>query len=695
MQDGFIKVASITPRVRVADVAFNVESCLAAIEEAAGNRGAKVVVLPELCITGYTCEDLFWQDALLDAAERGLVSIAARTADVDALLLLGLPVRVAGKLYNCAAVLFRGELLGLVPKRYVPMYNEFYEGRHFVSGPKTVTSVDFGLLGEVPFGTNQLFACDTIPELVVGAEICEDLWVPMPPSNAHAVAGATLICNLSASPALAGKSAYRRQLVAQQSARLICGYVYASAGEGESTTDLVFSGHDLVVENGRVLADSGVFGEGIAVSEIDVLSLAADRRRTSTFEVAPTPEDYKHLTTYFSLEFDGESEGAHDAAGTHAAGARDAAGHGYEHGHGEGEDGGEGSELAIRTPLTRYVDPHPFVPAMDDARATRCEEILSIQAHGLASRLAHTGSDHAVIGISGGLDSTLALLVTVRAFDQLGYDRSGIVAVTMPGFGTTDRTYTNAIEMVQSLGADLREISIVDSVLQHFADIGHDQDVHDVVYENAQARERTQILMDVANQVGGMVIGTGDLSELALGWATYNGDQMSMYGVNASVPKTLVRYLVDYCADTYEEQGEDEIAHVLRDVLDTPVSPELLPTAADGSIEQKTEDLVGPYELHDFFLFHMLRHGSGPLKILRLAECAFGTGTDQEIYDHETIVRWLKVFYRRFFSQQFKRSAMPDGPKVGSVSLSPRGDLRMPSDASSSLWLSELESLEA
>ncbi|MBF0913197.1 MAG: NAD(+) synthase, partial [Atopobium sp.] len=491
---------------------------------------------------------------------------------------------------------------------------------------------------------------------------CEDLWVPMPPSNAHAVAGATLICNLSASPALAGKSAYRRQLVAQQSAHLICGYVYASAGEGESTTDLVFSGHDLVVENGRVLADSGVFGEGIAVSEIDVLSLAADRRRTSTFEVAPTPEDYKHLTTYFSLEFDGE---------------------------------GEDDELAIRTPLTRYVDPHPFVPAMDDARATRCEEILSIQAHGLASRLAHTGSDHAVIGISGGLDSTLALLVTVRAFDQLGYDRSGIVAVTMPGFGTTDRTYTNAIELVQSLGADLREISIVDSVLQHFADIGHNQDVHDVVYENAQARERTQILMDVANQVGGMVIGTGDLSELALGWATYNGDQMSMYGVNASVPKTLVRYLVDYCADSYEEQGEDEIAHVLRDVLDTPVSPELLPSAADGSIEQKTEDLVGPYELHDFFLFHVLRHGSGPLKVLRLAECAFGTGTDQEIYDHETIVRWLKVFYRRFFSQQFKRSAMPDGPKVGSVSLSPRGDLRMPSDASSSLWLSELESLEA
>lgn len=662
MQDGFIKVASITPRVRVADVAFNVESCLAAIEEAAGNRGAKVVVLPELCITGYTCEDLFWQDALLDAAERGLVSIAARTADVDALLLLGLPVRVASKLYNCAAVLFRGELLGLVPKRYVPMYNEFYEGRHFVSGHKTVTSVDFGLLGEVPFGTNQLFACDTIPELVVGAEICEDLWVPMPPSNAHAVAGATLICNLSASPALAGKSAYRRQLVAQQSAHLICGYVYASAGEGESTTDLVFSGHDLVVENGRVLADSGVFGEGIAVSEIDVLSLAADRRRTSTFEVAPTPEDYKHLTTYFSLEFDGE---------------------------------GEDDELAIRTPLTRYVDPHPFVPAMDDARATRCEEILSIQAHGLASRLAHTGSDHAVIGISGGLDSTLALLVTVRAFDQLGYDRSGIVAVTMPGFGTTDRTYTNAIELVQSLGADLREISIVDSVLQHFADIGHNQDVHDVVYENAQARERTQILMDVANQVSGMVIGTGDLSELALGWATYNGDQMSMYGVNASVPKTLVRYLVDYCADAYEEQDEDEIAHVLRDVLDTPVSPELLPTAADGSIEQKTEDLVGPYELHDFFLFHVLRHGSGPLKVLRLAERAFGTGTDQEVYDHETIVRWLKVFYRRFFSQQFKRSAMPDGPKVGSVSLSPRGDLRMPSDASSSLWLSELESLEA
>ena len=683
MQDGFIKVASITPRVRVADVAFNVESCLAAIEEAAGNRGAKVVVLPELCITGYTCEDLFWQDALLDAAERGLVSIAARTADVDALLLLGLPVRVASKLYNCAAVLFRGELLGLVPKRNIPMYNEFYEGRHFVEGPKTVTSVDFGLLGEVPFGTNQLFVCNTIPELVVAAEICEDLWVPMPPSNAHAVAGATLICNLSASPALAGKSAYRRQLVAQQSARLVCGYVYASAGEGESTTDLVFSGHDFVAENGRILAESDAFGEGIAVSEIDVDSLAADRRRLSTFEVAPTPEDYKHLTTYFSLEFDTEN----NAAGHEHDGA-------YDDGRGD-KSSEEGNEVLTFTPLTRYVDPHPFVPAKDDARAARCEEILSIQSHGLATRLSHTGSDHAVIGISGGLDSTLALLVTVRAFDQLGYDRSGIVAVTMPGFGTTDRTYSNAVELVQSLGADLREISIVDSVLQHFVDIGHDQDIHDVVYENSQARERTQILMDIANQVGGMVIGTGDLSELALGWATYNGDQMSMYGVNASVPKTLVRYLVEYCADSFESQDELEAAQVLRDVLDTPVSPELLPAADDGSIEQKTEDLVGPYELHDFFLYQVLRHGSGPRKVLRLAECAFGTGTDQEVYDRKTIVHWLKVFYQRFFSQQFKRSAMSDGPKVGSVALSPRGDLRMPSDASSSLWLSELDVLDA
>lgn len=652
MRDGFVKVAAVTPKVRVADVAYNVESCLNSIEKAIVEHDARVVVLPELCITGYTCEDLFWQDELLDMAERGLVAIASRTADVDALILAGLPVRVASKLYNCAAVLYGSELLGLVPKRHIPTYNEFYEGRHFTAGPRSVTEIDFNLSGTVPFGADQLFACDTLPDLVVAVEICEDLWVPDPPSTAHAMAGATLICNMSASPATAGKADYRRTLVTNQSARLVCGYAYASSGEGESTTDLVFPGHDLICENGRRLADSGCFADGIAVSEIDVTRLSAERRRLSTFQVAPSPEEARHIVTYFSLD------------------------------------------VETPTKLTRFVDPRPFVPASDNRRAERCEEVLSIQAHGLATRLAHTGSDHAVIGISGGLDSTLALLVTVRAFDQLGLDRGGIVAVTMPGFGTTDRTYTNAVELARALGAELREISITAAVRQHFADISHDESNHDVTYENAQARERTQILMDVANQARGMVIGTGDLSELALGWATYNGDQMSMYGVNASVPKTLVRHLVRYCADMYAQTHEEDVADTLYDVLDTPVSPELLPASADGSIGQKTENLVGPYELHDFFLYQVLRYGSSPRKVFRLACYAFGAGASGEKYSRKTILSWLKVFYRRFFAQQFKRSAMPDGPKVGSVALSPRGDLRMPSDASSALWLSELDSLE-
>ncbi len=652
MQDGFVKVAAITPKVRVADVTYNVESCLSSIKKVYAEHEARVIVLPELCITGYTCEDLFWQDELLDAAERGLASIALHTFDVDALVLVGLPVRVASKLYNCAAVLYGGEVLGLVPKQNIPMYNEFYEGRHFTAGPEIVTNVDFSIFGEVPFGANQLFSCESLPELVVAAEICEDLWVANPPSVAHAMAGATLICNPSASPAIAGKAEYRRSLVSNQSARLVCGYMYAGSGEGESTTDLVFSGHNLICENGHILADTGCFTDGVAVSEIDVASLVAERRRLSTFSVAPSPEDARHIVTYVALDF---------------------------------ED---------MTKLTRFVDPRPFVPASDDRRVERCEEVLSIQAHGLATRLAHTSSQRVVVGISGGLDSTLALLVTVRAFDRLGLDRGGIVAVTMPGFGTTDRTYTNAVRLARTLGAELREISITAAVRQHFIDIGHDEANHDVTYENAQARERTQILMDVANQVRGMVIGTGDLSELALGWATYNGDQMSMYGVNASVPKTLVRHLVHYCADSYMQTDEKDAADILYDVLDTPVSPELLPANADGSIDQKTEDLVGPYELHDFFLYHVLRHGSSPHKVFRLACYAFGAGTSGEKYSKEAILAWLKVFYRRFFAQQFKRSAMPDGPKVGSVALSPRGDLRMPSDASSALWLSDLEALE-
>ena len=642
MQDGFVKVAAVTPEVRVADVNFNVDACVAAAERACTEDGASVVVLPELAITGYTCEDLFWQDALLDAAERGLADFASRTAELDALLLVGVPVRVNAKLYNCCAVVTSGTILGVVPKRHIPTYNEFYEGRHFVPGTADVVPIDVASQLDVPFGMSQLFACEELPELVVAAEICEDLWVPEPPSIRHALAGATLICNLSASNALVGKADYRRELVRGQSARLVCGYVYASAGTGESTQDLVFSGHDLVAENGRLLAEGAHFGDGRALTEVDVRQLAAERRRMSTFETVANAAQLDYHVSRFTLD--------------------------VHHVH-----------------LTRWVDPHPFVPSDAARRAERCEDVFAIQAHGLAKRLSHTRSRHAVIGLSGGLDSTLALLVTVRAFDLLELDRSGIVAVTMPGFGTTDRTHDNATKLAAALGVELREVPIAAAVRQHFADIGHDESAHDVTYENSQARERTQILMDVANQEGGLVIGTGDLSELALGWATYNGDHMSMYAVNASVPKTLVRHLVRYVADTCGNTDEKD---VLLDVLDTPVSPELLPATGDGQIAQRTEDLVGPYELHDFFLYEVLRHGAGPRKVFRLARHALG-GT----YDDETILSWLKVFYRRYFAQQFKRSCLPDGPKVGSAAVSPRGDLRMPSDACSALWLAELEEL--
>ncbi|OUP39258.1 NAD(+) synthase [Olsenella sp. An188] len=646
MVDGFVKVAAVTPEVRVADVSFNVGACVAAARQAAEKDGAAVIVLPELALTGYTCEDLFWQESLVRAAEAGLAEFAARTADLPALILVGVPVRAGGKLYNCAAAVSRGEVLGLVPKTHIPTYNEFYEGRHFVPGPDEVTLVLFAGNQDTLFGTNLLFTCEELPELVVAAEICEDLWVPAPPSTAHAQAGATLICNLSASNAIVGKADYRRSLVSGQSARLVCGYVYASAGTGESTQDLVFSGHDLLAENGRLLAEGRPFGDGRAVSEIDVRLLAQERTRMSTFECASSPEAAGYAVASFSL----------------------------------------GADAATReTTLTRYVDPHPFVPTDAARRAERCEDVFSIQAHGLVKRLAHTRSCRAVIGLSGGLDSTLALLVAVRAFDLLGLPRDGVIAVTMPGFGTTDRTYNNACELARTVGAELREVGIAAAVRQHFSDIGHDESVHDVTYENSQARERTQILMDVANQEGGLVIGTGDLSELALGWATYNGDHMSMYAVNAGVPKTLVRHLVRYVADTCGDEAE---ARVLLDVLDTPVSPELLPATGDGTIAQRTEDLVGPYELHDFFLYEVLRRGSSPRKVYRLARYALG-----EKYDDETILSWLKVFYRRYFAQQFKRSCLPDGPKVGSAAVSPRGDLRMPSDACATLWLAELEEL--
>lgn len=637
MKDGFITVATATPQVAVADCEANARAILACINEMAAAY-AKVMVLPELCITGYTCSDLFWQTKLLDEAEAALSVIAEESRQVDALIAVGMPLRVAGKLLNVAAILCRGKVLGFVPKVNLPAYNEFYETRHFTSGSADMGMVQFGG-EEIPVGTNLLFSCENVVDLCVAAEICEDLWVPNPPSVQHALAGASVICNLSASDEMVGKGSYRRDLVAGQSARLVCAYLYATAGEGESTTDLVFGGQNLIAENGTVLAESATFENEINVATIDVQRLASERRRVSTFPAADSKE-YREISFALAEE---------------------------------------------ETKLARFFDADPFVPSNADQLSDRCEEILNIQALGLKKRLAHTHAKSAVVGISGGLDSTLALLVTARAFDMLGLPRKGIVAVTMPGFGTTDRTYNNAVAMIKSLGATFKEVPIAKAVMQHFADIDHDASIHDVTYENSQARERTQILMDIANQANGFVIGTGDLSELALGWATYNGDHMSMYAVNASVPKTLVRHLVRHYADT---SADEVLAGVLYDVLDTPVSPELLPPE-DGAISQKTEDLVGPYELHDFFLYQMLRMCFPPAKIYRVAKEAFAGR-----YSNETILKWLRTFYWRFFSQQFKRSCLPDGPKVGSVAVSPRGDLRMPSDACVSAWIKEVETLQ-
>lgn len=635
MRDGFVKVAAVTPKIRVADTKYNAGVIVEGIREAAA-AGAKVIVLPELVITGYTCSDLFLQEYLLEQVKRALGTIAEETAEVDAILFVGLPLAYNGKLYNVAAVLCRGEVLGFVPKTYLPNYNEFYEARHFARGMADPVEVDFE--GEcVPMGTRLLFVCTSLPELKIGAELCEDLWTPEPPSIRHARNGATLLVNLSASDETTGKDIYRRELVNGQSARLLCGYIYASAGDGESTQDVVYSGHNVIAENGHILKESERFGSGVICTEIDVKRIEAERRRMTTFEMA---ED-GYVEVRFSLETE-------------------------------------------ETALTRFIDPMPFVPGNEADRIRRCDEILAIQAAGLKKRLEHTHCKTAVVGISGGLDSTLALLVTVRAFDLLGMPHDRIKAVTMPGFGTTDRTYDNAVSLIRCLGADFTEVDIKEAVNVHFRDIGQDPAVHDVTYENGQARERTQILMDIANKEGGMVIGTGDLSELALGWATYNGDHMSMYAVNASVPKTLVRHLVRYYADTC---GDEKLGAVLTDVLDTPVSPELLPPE-DGKISQKTEDLVGPYELHDFYLYHMLRLGFAPKKVYRLAKVAF-----DGVYDDETILKWLKTFYRRFFAQQFKRSCLPDGPKVGSVAVSPRGDLRMPSDACAAVWLQQLEEI--
>ena len=638
MKNGFVKVATITPKCKVADTTYNGEQIRSWMKEAA-KAGAMVTVFPELCITGYSCADLFLQRLLLKEARIELQSIAEASGDLPGIFFVGLPYEIGGKLYNMAAAISRGEILGMVPKTYIPNYNEFYEARQFTSGRNLCTQVYLGEQ-EIPVSTDLLFSCQEIEELKIGAEICEDLWTPNPPSISHAMAGATVMVNLSASDEITGKNAYRRELVAGQSARLLCGYLYCSAGDGESTQDVVYSGHNLICENGHLLKESESFSVGMLLSELDVERIMSERRRMSTFE---TFED--HTEIYFSL----------------------------------------GEAVDTETTLTRFVDPAPFVPGKKEDRDLRCNEILQIQAMGLKKRLEHTGCNCAVVGISGGLDSTLALLVTARAFDLLGKDRSGITAVTMPGFGTTDRTYDNAVNMIRCIGAEFVEVDIKNAVRVHFSDIGQDESVHDVTYENGQARERTQILMDLANKKGGMVIGTGDMSELALGWATYNGDHMSMYGVNASVPKTLVRHLVGYYADTCEKK---ELSDILYDVLDTPVSPELLPPE-NGQISQKTEDIVGPYELHDFYLYYVLRFGFEPEKILRLAEIAF-----EGVYTRAFMLKWLKTFYRRFFSQHFKRSCLPDGPKVGTVAVSPRGDLRMPSDASGTIWMSQLEEME-
>lgn len=637
MRQGFIKVAALTPKVTVADTQANRKEICRLMDEAEA-KGAKILVFPELCITGYTCGDLFYQQVLLREAKKELLAIAKYTQRKDYLAFVGLPLEYNGKLYNVAAAVTQGKVLGLVPKTHIPNYNEFYERRHFAPGMKQPVPVALDEDTVVPMGTRVLFQCRQMPELKIGAEICEDVWAPNPPGVDHALAGATLLVNLSASDETTGKDMYRKSLVTGQSGRLICGYVYCSAGDGESTQDVVYSGHNLIAENGTLLAESRRFCNESIYTELDMVRLNEERRRMSTFMTS----DESYINVEFSLKEE-------------------------------------------KTELTRFVDPAPFVPGNKADREKRCEEIFMIQAMGLKKRLEHTHAATAVVGISGGLDSTLALLVMVKAFDLIGKDHKDIVAVTMPGFGTTDRTYDNAVSLIKSLGATFREVSIVDSVRVHFKDIGQDETVHDVTYENGQARERTQILMDIANKSGGMVIGTGDMSELALGWATYNGDHMSMYGVNASVPKTLVRHLVCYYADTC---ADETLQKVLYDVLDTPVSPELLPPE-DGKISQKTEDIVGPYELHDFFLYYILRFGCTPKKIYRLANYAFA-GT----YDTETIQKWLKTFYRRFFSQQFKRSCLPDGPKVGTVAVSPRGDLRMPSDASARIWMEELEHLD-
>ncbi|HEY8349116.1 MAG TPA: NAD(+) synthase [Clostridiales bacterium] len=643
MKHGFVRVAAAVPELKVGACSYNTGKISEMIREAE-NAGVEIIVFPELSITAYTCADLFQQDRLLRSALDGLEKIARLTGDMKIVVIAGLPLLLDNQLFDCAAVIQGGEILGVIPKTYIPGYSEFYEERWFASA-RNAQSDHIELLGrKVPFGTDLLFVSQDSGAACFGVEICEDLWIPVPPSSYLAAAGAAVIFNLSASNEVIGKTEYRRDLVRMQSGRCIAGYVYASSGVHESTTDVVFGGHALIAENGGVLCESERFRRDshMIMTELDIQRLMNNRIKNTSYMDGVSRQSFRKIP--FTLYRNDDLK------------------------------------------LTRHVDPHPFIPADKQGRDERCREIFAIQTAGLAKRLEHTGIEKAVIGISGGLDSTLAMMVTAKAFDMLRLPRKNILAITMPGFGTTDITHDNAVRLINSLGAEFREINIVKACMQHFEDIGHDPSIHDVTYENVQARERTQILMDVANKINGLVIGTGDLSELALGWCTYNGDHMSMYAVNCGIPKTLVRHLVRYVAESTDDTA---VSDVLLKILDTPVTPELLPPDKNGEIRQKTEDIIGPYELHDFFIYHMLRYGASPAKILYLAEHAF-----EGRYDTHTILTWLKVFIRRFFSQQFKRSCLPDGPKVGTISLSPRGDWRMPSDVSAEEWLRELDALE-
>ena len=636
---GFIKTAAASPKIRVADCDYNAEQIIKMSKDAY-EKGASLIVFPELCVTGYTCGDLFLQNTLIKSAEEAVAKIVEETKDVDIILVVGAPIAVKHSLYNCGIVIYKGEILGAVPKTHLPSHSEFSEGRYFSNGEDFDTAISYANQDNVWVSANIIFTCLDFEDFSFGVEICEDLWVASSPSIRLAENGATIICNLSSSNALAGKCSFKRDLVKMQSAKLFSAYIYSDSSIGESTTDLVFAGQNIIAENSAIVAESKGFKENIIYADIDVQKLASERKRITTFY------SENNDNGVFDFCFDMKLK---------------------------------------KTELSKEISQTPFIPTDKTELETRCEEILQIQTAGLVTRLESTGIKNVVLGLSGGLDSTLALIACVHAFDELGIDRKNIHTVTMPCFGTTKRTKSNAEKLAEAYGVSFEEINITNAVRQHFSDIGHDETVTDVTYENSQARERTQVLMDLSNKYNGLVIGTGDLSELALGWATYNGDHMSMYGVNASIPKTFIRYLTAYEA----QKSEDTLKQVLLDILDTPVSPELLPPDKDGEIAQKTEDVVGPYELHDFFLYYMVRYGFTPSKIYYMAKYAFSGK-----YDSEVIKKWLKVFLRRFFTQQFKRSCLPDGPKVGSISLSPRGDFRMPSDASYNMWLKDLENAE-